>query len=229
MTDRGRAQAARGWAAHLGVPVEALAPAGTRFLRRPGATAVVALRLGTGVLVVAPPAAVALLEHLPDEALTDDAALVTALARLGPRPLGTATLSYRGAPPPVPQLPVAPADDEAVAAVAAGCAAGEWDESGLAGMPHRWVALADDGTSAAVAGYERWGPDVAQVGVAAAASHRGQGLARAAGAATVASAVAEGLVAQWRCRVGNTASERLAARLGFTPLGRQAAVLLDRS
>ena len=35
-----------------------------------------------------------------------------------------------------------------------------------------------------------------------------------------------GLVAQWRCRVGNRDSERLAARLGFVSRGRQTAVAL---
>ena len=42
----------------------------------------------------------------------------------------------------------------------------------------------------------------------------------------VREAVDAGLVAQWRCRVGNEASLRLADRLGFTRLGMQASVAL---
>jgi RimJ/RimL family protein N-acetyltransferase len=43
----------------------------------------------------------------------------------------------------------------------------------------------------------------------------------------VDAALDDGLVAQWRCRLGNKASERLAERIGFARVGQQTAVLVD--
>lgn len=107
--------------------------------------------------------------------------------------------------------------------------ADEWDESGLTAKPRRWAAITPAGRVAALAGYERWGDDIAQIGVAADPAHRGRGYAAVAARRALRAALEDGLVAQWRCRVGNVASERLADRLGFTQLGWQTAVRVDLS
>jgi len=54
------------------------------------------------------------------------------------------------------------------------------------------------------------------------------GGAFSAAAHAVSAAVDAGLRAQWRCRIGNEASLRLADRLGFTRMGTQSAVALAR-
>ncbi len=96
-------------------------------------------------------------------------------------------------------------------------------EPGMDDMPWRWAGHTDSGATAAVAGYEQWG-ELAQLGVLAVPAHRGRGFAYAAAARTVTEAIATGRLAQWRCRVGNGASARLAHRLGFVRAGVQAAV-----
>ena len=98
-------------------------------------------------------------------------------------------------------------------------------------MPHAWAALTTSGHPAAVAGFERWGADIVQMGVAADPDWRSRGYASAAAGKAMSAALDEwlGRAMAWSCRVGNKASERLAARLGFTELGRQAAVPLAAS
>jgi RimJ/RimL family protein N-acetyltransferase len=58
-------------------------------------------------------------------------------------------------------------------------------------------------------------------------AHRGHGYASALARRVVDAALDDGLVAQWRCRLGNKASERLAERIGFARVGQQTAVLVD--
>jgi len=55
---------------------------------------------------------------------------------------------------------------------------------------------------------------------------RGRGLARATGSATVAHALAAGLLPQWRAR--RPASRRVAAALGFAEMGAQLSIELAR-
>jgi RimJ/RimL family protein N-acetyltransferase len=53
---------------------------------------------------------------------------------------------------------------------------------------------------------------------------RGTGLASKVGSAAAAHALTLGLVPQWRSRIGNDASARVADRLGFVELGTQQTV-----
>ncbi|MDF2273524.1 GNAT family N-acetyltransferase [Streptomyces coacervatus] len=55
---------------------------------------------------------------------------------------------------------------------------------------------------------------------------RGRGLARATGCATVAHALAAGLLPRWRAR--RPASRRVAAVLGFEELGSQLSIEIAR-
>ncbi|MFF4728857.1 GNAT family N-acetyltransferase [Streptomyces mirabilis] len=77
----------------------------------------------------------------------------------------------------------------------------------------------------------RWSPlpgigpgrvGTAHIGVLTAPGARGRGLARVTGSATVAHALAAGLLPQWRARP--PASRRVAAVLGFEELGSQLSV-----
>ena len=106
------------------------------------------------------------------------------------------------------------------------CTPEDWHESGLIDMPVRVATRRADGKVAAVAGYERWGRHLAQLGVLADPAWRGHGYAAAAAARAAQAAQNEALVPQWRSRIGNTASDDLARRLGFQPIGQQLAILL---
>lgn len=223
----GRSHVQRGWAERLSVPVEALASPGTRFIARADASALVVVELSDACVVVGPPPVTAQLQGLDKGELLDVTLMVARLEFFQPRPIGTASLSYRDARlTSRVSVTTGPADPTMVEELQEEVSADEWHESGLSDMPQHWAALTPDGRIAALAGFERWGADIAQMGVAANRTERGRGYAAAAAGEAMTAAMNDGLIAQWRCQVGNTASQRLAARLGFTPLGRQAAVAL---
>jgi RimJ/RimL family protein N-acetyltransferase len=212
----------------LSTPVDALCSPGTRFVAREEARAAVVTELGAARVVLAPTAVLAKLESLPDDLLLDVPALLTRLERFHPRSIGTASLAYTDRRPV--ELSMArhePADSQMVHAIRTACHGNEWDESGLMAMPHRWAAFTPGGHLAALAGYEPLGSYVAHLGVAAHPAQRGRGYAAVAARAAMTAAWGQDLVAQWRCRVGNEQSVRLADHLGFARLGRQTAVVLQ--
>lgn len=220
-----------GWARQLRVAPSLVAEPGVHVVTRMGATAVVVLRLGPATVAVAPPPAAARLRSLGRDLLLDTDAVVGAIDDPAARPIGTATLAFTdGATLVTPsQAPARPADPDDVAALLAAVETHEGEESGLAGMPERWTVDRADGVPAAVAGYVAWQDRVAQLGVLVHPDHRHRGLAMRAAGTAARAAISAGLVPQWRCRLGNDASARLADGLGFVPLGRQLAVALDHA
>jgi hypothetical protein len=212
------------WAPRLTVPVMTFDSSDDRLVPRDGATAVVVVELFGARVVVGPPHVMGALEGLET---WDEPGLLSRLARFGPRPIGTAWLSYCQEPPLLNDVAIEPAASATAGVLRNRCPPDEWDESGLDAMPDRCVAFTPGGEPAAIAGYERWDPGLAHLGVATDPDVRGRGCATTAAGAAVAAALAEGLIAQWRCRVGNAASERLADVLGFTRVGRQTAVSVD--
>jgi RimJ/RimL family protein N-acetyltransferase len=209
------------------VPHEALTSAGTRFFPRDAASAVVVLQLGGSCVVVGPGSATDVLDGLDQRMLLDADGVAERLGGFAPRPIGTASLWFRDRRPVEhPSVGTRRASPSTVEELRASIQADEWDESGLSTMPQRWGSFTPEGRPAAVAGYERWGADVAQIGVAASSSERGRGYAAAAAAMAMTMALGEDLVLQWRGRIGNVGSERLAVRLGYTRLGLQSAVAL---
>ncbi|SDS12745.1 GNAT family N-acetyltransferase [Agrococcus carbonis] len=211
------------WAEALGTTTAALEGSGLTRVERDDLDAVVVVRLGAATVVAAPPSAKAALGAVSAEALLDADRIAAALP--GARPIGSAHLLFTGARPPLPDREAVPATSFDVAAVGASMAEDEWDEAGVQTMERRW-AVRDGDAAAAVAGYQPWHGAVAHLGVATAPGRRRGGFGTAAAARAVREAVDAGLVAQWRCRVGNEASLRLADRLGFTRLGMQASVAL---
>jgi predicted GNAT family acetyltransferase len=99
--------------------------------------------------------------------------------------------------------------------------AGEADarEAGLGEAASPVFAVHDGQAVMAAAGYGVWAGQAAHIGVLTAPARRGHGLAKAAGSAAAAHALAAGLLPQWRARV--PASRRVAAALGFRELGVQ--------
>jgi RimJ/RimL family protein N-acetyltransferase len=102
-------------------------------------------------------------------------------------------------------------------------AAGEadWDEAGLDDITSTAFVVRDalGGKPVAAAGYRLWPSRTAHISVLTEPAYRGNGLARATGAAAARHALDAGLLPQWRARV--PASRRVAAALGFRELGRQ--------
>ncbi|WP_328884882.1 GNAT family N-acetyltransferase [Streptomyces sp. NBC_00316] len=104
--------------------------------------------------------------------------------------------------------------------------AGEEDtgEAGLEEITSPAFVVREGGQVVAAAGYRVWPSRTAQISVLTAPAWRGRGLARAAGSATVAHALAADLLPQWRARV--PASRRVALALGFRELGAQLSIKL---
>ncbi|WP_206448045.1 GNAT family N-acetyltransferase [Agrococcus sp. KRD186] len=213
------------WADALGTAPSALEGTGITRVERADLDAVIVLELGAATVVAAPPSAKAPLAALPAWALRDADAIAAALP--GSRAIGTAHLLFAGARPAHPQHRVVEAVSLDIASVGAAVPEDEWDEAGVQAMERRWAVRDErDDTAAAVAGYQHWHGTIAHLGVATAPAQRGRGYGRSAATRAVCAAIDAGLVAQWRCRVGNEASLRLAERLGFTRLGTQTAVAL---
>lgn len=217
------------WADEMGVPDDAFAERGVHAFPQEDASSVVALDLDGVQVLVGPRPALDLLDwDEPQDAWEMDR-IVAALESLDPDPVGVATLAYADRVE-VPQgVEVALGPIQNVDLLLEQCTEDEREESGIEQMPARIAARRPDGKVAAVAGYERWGPQIAHLGVLAAPAWRKQGYAAAAAARAAQVAQNEELVPQWRSRVGNTASDELADRLGFHCIGRQLAVVLGRS
>ncbi|WP_051222600.1 GNAT family N-acetyltransferase [Agrococcus lahaulensis] len=218
-----RASLAAAWAEALGTAFGAFDRDGTTLVPRDDLAAVIVVELGDAMVVAAPSAALDALAGRDRATLLDAAAVSAALP--GSRPLGSAHLLVAGARPPAPAHPVVAADDRDVRLVREVVAEDEWEEAGVEPMERLW-AVRIGGRAVAIAGFEPWRSRLAHIGVVAAGAQRGRGVAASAAAAVVGAALDAGLVPQWRCRVGHTASLRLAERLGFTRVGVQAAVAL---
>ncbi|WP_146792628.1 GNAT family N-acetyltransferase [Agrococcus baldri] len=212
------------WADALGTAPSALEGSGVTRVVRDALDAVIVVELAGATVVAAPPSAKAALAGLSADARHDVDAIAAALP--GSRAIGSANLLFTGVRPAHPAHEVAEASSLDVATVGAALPEEEWAEAGVQQMEHRW-AVHDGAGPVAVAGFQRWHGSVAHLGVAVAPDRRGQGYADSAAARAVTAAIDAGLIAQWRCRVGNDASLRLADRLGFTRLGRQSTVRLS--
>lgn len=222
---RDRMQLRAAWADAVGVPASAFDGTGVTWVPREDLDSVIVVELGTAMAVAAPTRALALLETQHRATLRDASA--TAALLPGSLAIGSAHLLFTGNRPAAPSHAVVPGDDRDLVKVRAAVAEDEWAEAGVEPMERHW-AVRDGREPRAVAGYQRWHTTIAHIGVVVASGHRGRGYASAAATGAVSAAIDAGLIAQWRCRVGNAASLRLAHRLGFTRIGAQSAVSLAR-
>lgn len=218
-------QIRKGWSGELGVPLDVFeAPGAHTFATE--ADSVVVISLYDSQVTVGSPAAIERVAEIEPSKRDDMNVLLAALIDLGPEPIGSANLSYveRVRAPVGVEVAVGPVQN--VDMLREKCTPEEWQESGLIDMPVRVAARRTDGKVAAIAGYERWGRHLAQLGVLADPAWRGHGYAAAAAARAAQAAQNEALVPQWRSRIGSKASDELAIRLGFQLVGKQVAILL---
>jgi GNAT superfamily N-acetyltransferase len=113
-----------------------------------------------------------------------------------------------------------------VAELQAACDAVEWEHGGreIGQNPAAGVYISEQ--LVALAGYEVWGGSIAHVSVITHPRHRGKGYAGAAVSTLTETALAQGLVAQYRTLESNAPSMRVAHRLGFVRYGLSTAVRL---
>lgn len=158
-------------------------------------------------------------------------ALHDRLGDLATRAFGAAHLSYADAhtlraPACDGIVRIAPADAR-LARLRAVTDASEWSEAEVDRQSA--IVTVAAGTSdalAAVAMVEDWFGLVGHIGVLTRADRRRTGLATAVAGAAARAALDRGLVPQWRARLGNDGSQRVAHRLGFETIGVQLFVRL---
>lgn len=200
----------RGWASHGSPPdtVSIVVMGNERFVCAPGR---LRRRLGAAL----PTDLDALLETLRDD---------------GAEALGEARLAYvdEETLQPVATDGVAelPDDDPLVTDLHATSDRGEWNEAIGTEVREHSFAIVEQSSLLALANLQIWNDELAHVGVFTAAPARGRGLAAKVSCAAVERAYTRGFVPQWRSRVGNHASARVAGKLGFVDLGKQMTVRL---
>jgi GNAT superfamily N-acetyltransferase len=100
----------------------------------------------------------------------------------------------------------------------------EWEEAGI-GPDSRVFGLRVEDRIVAVAGYELWSGQIAQLQVFCHPGYRRRGLAAEPLKTAISEALADNLLPQYRARDGNAASLALAKRIGFVEYGWMATVL----
>ena len=124
---------------------------------------------------------------------------------------------------------LAASDAEPVAALQAACAAVEWTHGGSELGQHPAAGVYINERLVALAGYEVWSGGIAQISVITHPRHRGQGYAGAVVSILTETALAQGLVPQYRTLESNTPSMQVARKLGFVRYGVSMAVRLRQS
>jgi RimJ/RimL family protein N-acetyltransferase len=112
-------------------------------------------------------------------------------------------------------------DDARLAALRAASDPNEWREASTDEPCELRCGIVDNDSLLAVATLRVWNDALGHLGVFSAAHARRHGRASKVGSAAVAHALTLGLVPQWRSRIGNDASARVADQLGFVELGKQ--------
>jgi len=198
----------RAWEAESGIPdrVSVVVIGAERFTRAPQ-------RLRGRIDVEAPADLSALIEILDD-----DVEHVVGAARLAYtdettfRPVATGSVTGVGD------------DDARLAELRAASDRSEWSEASADEACEARYGVVDDDSLLAVATLQSWNDVLGHVSVFTADHARRRGLASRVGTAAVTRALTLGLVPQWRSRIGNDASARVADQLGFVALGRQMTV-----
>jgi RimJ/RimL family protein N-acetyltransferase len=214
------------WASRLRVPLSCLESTGLHYVSREDSTWVAVVELEGSQVISAPPFAIPLLRRLDLRDLLDLKFLVSVLSDFSPSPVGSALLLYdeMAARKPITDQSIRVATTERVDRFLVRCEASEVAESGLREMRTVFDEVDSSGDSVAIAGYETWSETVAQLGVLVDPLQRGRGIGRRVANAAIDDAHSKSLIPQWRVRVDNVPSVRLAAQLGFTQLGSQLAL-----
>jgi GNAT superfamily N-acetyltransferase len=171
--------------------------------------------------------------RIDDEAPADLSEMTEILGDDVEQVVGAARLAYTDAAafrPVATGAVVGVGDDDAgLAALRAASDPDEWSDASPDEPCDYRGGVVDTGALIAVATLRVWDDTLGHVGVFSAAHARRRGLASRVGSAAVTYALTLGLVPQWRSRLGNEASARVADRLGFVDVGRQMTVRVIRT
>jgi len=219
-----------GWSRLLGLPDDALDPSpdARSIVRVVSDDRVMVLRLWGRHVVVGPDWLQQRTASLHPAELEDQSALLRCCEGHSARVVGRAVLAYADRYADLERLAGVPVADDAATAVALekACPPDDVAEVGLAEMSRVFVTLDDRDQPTAGAGYDEWQGILGHLGVLTPPEQRRCGRGTVAAALALNDALDVGLVPQWRTRVENTASRRLARRLGFTEVGAQTTVAL---
>jgi RimJ/RimL family protein N-acetyltransferase len=188
------------------------------------------LVVGEFPIVSLPPA---LLSPLEDRArrwtrsLVQDRALLAHEVRparianiVGPAPIAYASDAMLIRAPGPAARRLTDADRAAVDALRASCTPEEWQHGGSTlGEVPTFGAFDDAGRLAALAGYEVWNDHLAHIAIVSASPRRRAGFGASVARLAAQSAIAAGLVPQYRTLASNTAAMRVAEKLGFEQYG----------
>jgi hypothetical protein len=218
------------WSRILGLGDGALDHPATEVLTRPDDTVITYVRLWDHRVLIGPPWALALAPAVAENESSVATLMLTAAAEHGGgRLLGQSHLAFTDAYVPGHHLETAVVTDDPAAVVdlEGACPPDDVTEVGLAGMARALVTLDELDRPTAGAGYQEWQGIVGHLGVLTPPQFRRQGFGVVAAAIATNDALDAGLVPQWRSRVENQGSRRVAARLGFVEVGSQTTVLLN--
>lgn len=217
-----------GWSRLLGLPDDSLDPARNpvRVLRATSERVAMVVQLWQSFVVVGPDWFQDRVHDLDPVDLLDQSTLLRCCESHRSRVVGQAVLAYTDRYATLPGLREVPVDDDPATAVELEkrCPPDDVSEVGLAEFRRIFVTLDDRERPTAGAGYDEWQGILGHLGVLTPPEHRRSGRGTLAAALALNDALDVGLVPQWRARVDNVASRRLARRLGFTEVGAQTTV-----
>jgi hypothetical protein len=218
-----------GWARSLGLPDDALDPDGSgHTLWVEASDRVMVLRLWDRYVVQGPRWLQQRAQGVHPGQLAEESVLLRCCEGHTARSVGETVLAFTDRYVERDGLEDVPVADEpaAVAALERACPPDDVTEVGLAGLSRVFVTLDDRDQPTAGAGYAEWQTILGHLAVLTPPEQRRAGLGTTAAALAVNDALDAGLVPQWRTRVDNVASRRMARRLGFVEVGTQTTVAL---
>jgi RimJ/RimL family protein N-acetyltransferase len=227
------------WAAFFGLSPDGLAQPGVQVVPHAELEhyqGIFSFRRDATAIISTPPDTFrhwhATLAGMPIERIGDAAAMARRCGIPLSRVIGPAPLAYADAATLRP-LPTAgtrlltSADEAAHAALEAACDPTEWAHGGSAfdvlPLVGRFVA----GELVALAGYERWGVQIAHIGVITHPAQRRRGYGAEAVSLLAETVIARGMIAQYRTLRANSAARQLGASLGFMPYAETLALRLN--
>ncbi len=220
-------QVRAGWSDRLEIDISSLQNPGLTFVAREGSYGVTILKFFDSTIAICQPSLLPILSLLSPANLLDMPLLLKVLSGRKINPVGIASISYADEN----TLKGAQYSDathlsnlQEAQSILSSCTESEQEESGIAEMSFYFATDSANGKAGAIAGYEVWNGKIAQLGVVTRPEHRGQGLASMVAHTAAKSAIDTGLIAQWRCQLGNMSSYQLSQKLGFHEVGLQLAI-----
>lgn len=220
------------WARELGLPDRALTDSADRYVRvDESADRIRFVTIAGASALVGPGWAVQRAQQHDDDELVRAGGLL-ALAKdhagrcSGPVELGWAPDFGKSI---AVEEPLVSHEREHVAELQGLCPPDDVAEADLSGKSTWFTIVDEDHRPLASAGYAEWQGIVADMGALTLPSARRRGLGATATQLATNDALDAGLIPQWRAHRDNTASRRLAARLGYEELGTRLSIAVTPS